>query len=201
MRGHYVGRQLSEMKEQFNIEWVFHEDESVDIAIIPFGYDPDDDDVVFIPEDEFLGIEELVELYQVFFLSYQPGVPIEEKISPVMRKGMISLINDDKTFYIDGSAFPGNSGSPVFFKPFQFILSEEGGSTISHDLGMKFLGIIGEYITYEETAVSTQTGRSRITFEEHTGLTKVWSVSYIMEIMESEQFKEQLEEQLNQEGD
>ena len=186
------------MKEQFNVEWVFHQDSSVDIAIIPFGYDPDDDDVVFIPEEEFLGIEKLNELYEVCFLSYQPGVPIEERISPVMRRGMVSLVNEDKTFYIDGSAFPGNSGSPVFFKPFQYISDEGGVPIINHKLGLKFLGIIGEYITYEETAVSTQTGRSRITFEEHTGLTKVWSVSYIMEIMESPSFQKQLEEQLNQ---
>jgi hypothetical protein len=39
---------------------------------------------------------------------------------------MISLINEDKTFYIDGAAFPGNSGGLVFLKPIQIRTRKEG---------------------------------------------------------------------------
>ncbi|GAG99454.1 unnamed protein product, partial [marine sediment metagenome] len=56
----------------------------------------------------------------------------------------------------------------------------------------KFIGIIGEYIPYREIAISTQTGRPRVIFEENTGLSRVWSVPFIREILELGIFKEQL---------
>jgi hypothetical protein len=59
-------------------------------------------------------------------------------------------------------------------------------------LGGKFVGIIGEYLPYQEVAISIQTGRPRVVFEENTGLSKVWSVTFIKEIIESSTFKQQL---------
>jgi len=46
---------------------------------------------------------------------------------------------------------------------------------------------------YIARTLSTQTGRPRITFEENTGLPKVWSVEFTKEIIESKVFKKQLE--------
>ena len=60
-------------------------------------------------------------------------------------------------------------------------------------MGGKFIGIIGEYLPYQEVAISTQTGRPRVVFEENTGLSRVWSVNFIREIMESNTFKQQLD--------
>jgi len=60
-------------------------------------------------------------------------------------------------------------------------------------LGGKFIGIIGEYLPYQEVAISTQTGRKRVVFEENTGLSRVWSVNFIREIVESNTFKQQLD--------
>jgi len=103
------------------------------------------------------------------------------------------LLNDDKTFYIDAFAFPGNSGSPVFLKPSP-IRFDEGGISIGRDqLGGKFVGIIGEYLPYQEIAISTQTGRPRVVFEENTGLSKVWSVTFIKQIVKADTFKQQLD--------
>ncbi len=60
-------------------------------------------------------------------------------------------------------------------------------------MGGKFIGIIGEYLPYQEVAISTQTGRPRVVFEENTGLSRVWSVNFIREIVESNTFKQQLD--------
>ena len=60
-------------------------------------------------------------------------------------------------------------------------------------MGGKFIGIIGEYLPYKEIAVSVQTGRPRVVFEENTGLSRVWSVEYLNEIIESDAFKDQIE--------
>lgn len=191
--GKIGSRSIDELKGHLAVDWIFHENRDVDIATIPFGLDPQKDDVKTIPENLFLSTDRLFELYDVFFLSYQPGIQPQKRISPVIRSGTISLINDDQTFYIDASAFPGNSGSPVFLKPSP-IRFDEGGISIGGDqLGGKFVGIIGEYLPYQEVAISTQTGRPRVVFEENTGLSKVWSVTFIKEIIESSTFKQQLD--------
>ena len=94
---------------------------------------------------------------------------------------MISLINEDGSFYIDGFAFPGNSGSPVFIL------------TSPAEYKVKFAGIIGSYLPYQEAAISKQTGRTRIIFEENTGLSIVWSVKFLEEIIKSKEFQQQLD--------
>jgi hypothetical protein len=185
-------RRIAEMKAKFGVDWIFHSQAEVDIAILPVGLDSEKDDVKVMPNDLFLTSDSLFELYDVFFLSYQPGVKPGAKLSPIIRTGTISLINEDKTFYIDAAAFPGNSGSPVFLKPSPIRFDGQSISIGGDKLGGKFVGIIGEYIPYEEVAISTQTGRPRVVFEENTGLSRVWSVSFITTILQSNAFKGQL---------
>lgn len=131
-------------------------------------------------------------LYDVFFLSYQPGAADDEIVSPVARAGTISLIKPNGTFLIDGSAFPGNSGSPVFLKPSAIRFDSKGISIGGDPLGGKFIGILGSYLAYQEVAVSMQTGHPRVVFEENTGLTIVSSVELIQDLIESEPVRDQL---------
>ena len=67
-------------------------------------------------------------------------------------------------------------------------------------MGGKFIGIIGEYIPYQEVAISTQTGRPRVVFEENTGLSKVWSITFMRDIVESDVFKQQLDKVIKNES-
>lgn len=196
--GSIASRSIENIKQIYKVTWIFHNNAEVDIAIIPFGIDLQKDDVKVISDNMFLLPDRIFELYDVFFLSYQPGIEPQRKITPVIRGGIISIINDDKSFYIDASAFPGNSGSPVFLKPSPIRFDEKGGVSIGdNSLGGKFIGIIGEYVPYREIAISTQTGRPRVIFEENTGLSKVWSVEFINEILDSATFKEQLDRVLS----
>lgn len=190
--GKISSRLIWDIKERFNVNWVFHQNKKIDIAIIPFGLDPSRDDVKVIPNHLFLSTEKIFELYDIFFLSYQPGIEPKGKISPIIRSGVISKINEDKTFYVDAFAFPGNSGSPVFLKPSAIRFDKEGITIGKDELGGKFMGIVGEYLTYREPAISIQTGRPRVIFEENTGLSRVWSVDFIEEIIKSDKFREQL---------
>jgi len=185
---------ISQMQKEWGTEWVFHENEKVDIAITPFAVNMKNDDVKVIPDKLFLSTEDLFESMDVFFLSFQPGIEHMEqikKINPILRKGIISLIKEDNTFYIDGFCYPGNSGSPVFLSHTPFYIEKKQLMIGVNKLGGKFIGIIGEYLPYQEVAVSEQTKRPRIIFEENTGLSKVWSISLINEILDSEKFKEQ----------
>jgi len=184
-------RSITEIKDKYEVDWVFHSDPDVDIAMIPFMLDVAEEDVRVVKNELFLSSEELFELYDVFFLSYQPGIELKGRITPIIRSGTISLLEDDGTFYLDAAAFPGNTGSPVFLKPSPIRYNQSGYTIGTDPLGGRFIGIIGEYVPYQEVAVSAQTGRPRIVFEENTGLSRVWSVSFIKEIVESETFKSQ----------
>ena len=185
-------RFIKDIKNTFKVKWIFYpSDTTVDLAIMPFPKLPADE-VKFVQSSLFLDISNIYETCDIFFLSFQPGVPSEDVIDPIIRGGIISRINKDKTFYVDGAAFPGNSGSPVFVKlsPFR----REGGTiSVGGDtLGGKFIGIIGEYVPYREVAISVQTGKPRIVFEENTGLSRVWSVDYINELINSQPFISQV---------
>ncbi|MEI6633452.1 MAG: trypsin-like peptidase domain-containing protein [Chlamydiota bacterium] len=190
--GDIASRSISNIKTKLSSEWIFHRNRGVDIAIIPFGFD-EDDDIMAIPSEMFFPVDNSLEISDIFFLTYQPGIEPVKRIYPVIRSGIISLVNEDGTYYIDAAAFPGNSGSPVFLKS-TFIKSTERKVVISEDpLAGKFIGVIGEYLPYQEIAVSMQTHRPRVIFEENTGLSRVWSVTFIKEIIESGSFQEQVD--------
>ena len=178
------------MRSRFHIDWVFHNDPSVDIAAIPFGLDLNTDDVKTIPPALFLAKSQLEELQDMFFLSYQPGLEPRQRVVPVIRTGTVSMIQVDQTFYLDAFAFPGNSGSPVFVKPVPARI-QQGGISIGDPLAGKFAGVVGEYLPYSELAISVQTGRPRVVFEENTGLARVWPLKFVNEIQSSVPFKEQ----------
>lgn len=178
------------------LSWKSHPDASVDIAMLPFPLTPMIDKAKFIPNGLFFhDIGELQELIDVFFLSYQPGinnVQRDQSISPIIRKGTISRVNPDRTFYIDGSAFPGNSGSPVFSLPTPLKYSSSGNEIQLGGLReIKLVGIIGAYVQYKDVAVSQQTGETRVVFTENTGLALVYSTVLIDEIIKSIDFQEQ----------
>jgi hypothetical protein len=176
------------IRTQLNVEWF--KSSSADLAILPFGT-RSDFDVTLIPEAAFLTSDNVLELQDVFFMSYQSGIQDESRITPIARRGMVSIRNEDGTFYLDAFAFPGNSGSPVFIKP------SAGGSftTTGINLGAepnncKFVGMIGEYLPYREVAVSLQTKRARVVFEENTWLAKVWPVQSLQQLMKSPEFQQ-----------
>lgn len=171
---------ISDLKEHFHVEWMFHPDERVDIAIIPLPLAPERLEYRVIPEELFLPLDKLYETCDLYFMSFQPGIGSGE-VDPVIRRGMVSRIDDDGTFYMDGASFPGYSGSPVFVKP-------DG----SGELGGKFVGVVGAYVPFEDVAVSAQSLRPRVVFEENTGLSRIWSASYIREIIATDRFQEQV---------
>ncbi len=177
---------ITRIKKQGNVNWIFHSNKDVDIAIMPVNIDWTKADILRVPLEHLVEIDNLLELDDLYYLSYQPGLIEKNVVDPIMRTGSISKINKDKTYFIDGFAFPGNSGSPVFFKTRYF-------KSDNPPLPGSFIGIIGSHVTYQGVAISRQTKRPRITFEENTGLSKVWSVDFLKEIIKSKEFSNQFE--------
>lgn len=183
---------LQEINESKGFKWIFHANPEVDLAIAPYTVFAEQD-VLLILEENLLTIENLFETKDVYFISYQPGLENPNKIIPIIRKGAISLIKDDKSFYIDGFAFPGNSGSPVFVTPSPISFDYRGVRVGGDQYGGKMIGIISSYLPYNETAISMQTGRVMMVTQENTGLSEVWSIDLLKEICESDEFNSQID--------
>lgn len=122
------GKKIKDFKSGNKVDWIIHDDPDVDLAILPIRIVGENDDVILVPEFMLLNVEEIFETEDVIHISFQPGVFLLNKISPIIRSGTISRLTPEGPFFIDGFAFPGNSGSPVFLKP---ALNENGVTTIN----------------------------------------------------------------------
>ncbi|QQR77150.1 MAG: trypsin-like peptidase domain-containing protein [Candidatus Moraniibacteriota bacterium] len=174
--------------------WKKHGNNNVDIALLPFPLAPQLDKAKFIPNSLFINdISEIQELVDLFFLSFQPGInelKNDNSINPIIRKGVISRINHDKTFFMDGFAFPGNSGSPVFLLPTP-VKIKNNSIQIGGPVEIKLAGVIGAYVPYRDEAISRQTGEVRAIFTENTGIALVHSTALLQDIIRSDDFQEQ----------
>lgn len=166
-------------------KWQFHSKKDVDLAIVPFGV-AKEMDIRTVGHDLFERFEDVLEGDEIFFLGFPLGITSEKKVAPLVRGGIVSLKSENQTILIDATVFPGNSGSPVFLKP--SIVDFKTGN-IGKVTQAKFLGIISAYIPYVDTAISPQTGRRRISFEENSGLAVVHSSDQVWEICENAEFQ------------
>lgn len=120
----------------------------------------------------------------IFLLGFPMGDAGNDQNYVVARQGIIARIRDalagkSKYYLIDSATFPGNSGGPVITKP--EITSIQGTAANEN---ASLIGIAAGYVPYQDVAVSTQTKRPRIIFEENSGLGVVFAVDCIMSVVE-----------------
>ena len=124
-------------------------------------------------------------------LVYALGFPMDLMSpikAPICRLGCVSrvrdaflLCKDNREYLVDAQTFPGNSGGPIINRPER--LSIVGTPT---NVSANLIGILSAYIPYRETLFSRQTGRDRMIQEENSGLTVVFPVDRIKEVVELE---------------
>ena len=119
-----------------------------------------------------------------FALGFPLGLIGEKRSYVIVRQGIIARIRDylsgsTKEFLIDTSIFPGNSGGPVVIHP--ELTAIEGTKTIDR---ASLIGIVSSYVPYNDIAISQQTKRPRIIFEENSGLASVVPIEYALEVIE-----------------
>ena len=73
----------------------------------------------FVVEDDINYLNDIDLLDDIFFIGYPSGLIDTQNLTPLMRRCSFSSIysedfSGDPAFIIDGSVFPGSSGSPVF---------------------------------------------------------------------------------------
>jgi len=185
-------KKITDIKKQYKVDWMFHPDINVDIAFIPFDIDTLKDDLKVVTQGNFVDQKRLFSTYDTYFVTYQPGLGNLDDLKPIFRKGTIARV-EKNIIYMDAFAFPGNSGSPVFLKP-SFIRYDNNSVNLGGDpLGDKFVGIIGQYIPYQDVAISAQTNRPRIVFEENAGIAIVYSIDLLNEIIHDPKTIKQIE--------
>jgi S1-C subfamily serine protease len=164
-----------------SFHFIFHEDPEIDLAISAVPQIPGVElDILSIGPGLFLSSDSIYNGEEVYFLGF-PLQIITEKKEPICRSGIVALATEStKNFLMDGFIFPGNSGGPVILKPsmYDFRTQTIGGKTKPY-----LIGIVSSYVPYREIAVSLQTKRTRIIFEENSGLTWVVPSQYIKEMI------------------
>lgn len=179
--------------------WFTSPDTEKDIAVIvinvkkikdeglQFSYFQSDQHAANISKLEELGITEGDYAYT---LGFPMGLIGGDRNFVIVRSGSIARICDtlmraNKEFLVDTFVFPGNSGGPVVSKPEALAISGTKSQSAAY-----LIGIVKSYIPYEDVAVSLQTQRPRVTFEENSGLAAVHPIDFIQEVIQ-EQLKSQ----------
>ena len=149
--------------DPFNKGWFFHKDESVDVAVIPFGNIEKELEkkglkvyykstrANLIPTAQQMG--EIDALEEIVFIGYPNAIWDQVNNIPVMRRGTTATpIQIDfmgkPQFLIDASVFPGSSGSPVFLYN-SGMYTVKGQGTVMGSRAL-FLGILAEVFFRED---------------------------------------------------
>lgn len=175
-------------KEDGKPAWFGHPDPKVDVAVLAINLDvmvKHGAKFEFIRSDENAFVtQQLIDAHitegdSVYALGFPMGIVDTDRQYVIVRQGCVARIRDmyekRKTdFLCDVMVFPGNSGGPVFIKP---DVASVTGTKPNQKSGL--IGIVKGYIPYKDVAVSQQTQRPRITFEENSGLTAIEPVDHI----------------------
>ena len=170
--------------------WTVHPSPDVDVAVMGVNANRLRDDEIgfnFFEADshastlEQVRAEGIGEGDGVFVLGFPMGNAGEERNYVIVRQGIMARTQDwlngkSRTFLIDASVFPGNSGGPVVTK--LEAMSIEGTPANNK---CSLVGMVSGYLPYQEVAVSAQTGAVRMVFEENSGLARIVPVDMINE--------------------
>jgi S1-C subfamily serine protease len=174
--------------------WYGHDDDLVDVAVLPINFQLLLDEgmgvTMFTSDVTSLDVSAMKQSQVsegdfVYALGFPLGLVGEERNTVIVRSGTIARVretfdNPRYRFLVDAIIFPGNSGGPVVTKPELIAIKGTGAKT-----GARLIGIVSGYVPYQDMAISSQTNRVRVIFEENSGLTTVYSVDCVNEAIEA----------------
>ena len=184
----------------------FHDDPSVDLAVIPLFPDQTTLDYKLLPAETFLpkskgefGELKISEGSDVFFTGLFTGFIGVNKNYPIVRFGHVALISDEpipwgeghkpptptELYLIESTSFGGNSGSPMFF----FLGSDRvPGSLVVGAPILKLAGVVKG--RFNEAALPSNNSASAIPFE-NVGISAVVPSYLLYGVLFSNELKEQ----------
>lgn len=180
--------------------WHAHPDPEVDLAVVTlnaswlqtagvsFGFFRNDLDTLGRSKAKDLGLSEGNGIFVLGFPMSLVGQQLvgQQRDYVVVRQGCIARITDSlnapsriKTFLVDAFVFPGNSGGPVVLRPNPPEAQFQGEKAPIN--AAYLIGVVRGYQPYIDVAISPQTKRPRVSFEENSGLAEVVPADYIDE--------------------
>jgi S1-C subfamily serine protease len=172
-KSHYFKTSL--LKEDSSPLWHMHDNEKVDLAILPINANAIQEENInfyfFKGQDLFYAKDfeskNISTGDGLFVLGFPMSISGKLRNFVIVRQGIIARVDEeileDQYFYIDASAYPGNSGGPVIHKP---EIVEITGTRSNPSAGL--IGVISSGETYSDVAISQQTGEPRVMFTEQT---------------------------------
>ena len=179
------------LKEDGSPMWFKHKNDKVDIAVLPlipgvvYGMGIEfhflnGPDIFFAKDFQKLNISSGDGVY---VLGFPMGISGRSKKFVIVRHGIIARVDEELLsehfYYIDASAYPGNSGGPVIHKPEVVSVSGTGSNSKAG-----LIGVVSSGETYTDVAVSQQTGDPRIVFTEQTGLVRIVPMESVIEAID-----------------
>ncbi len=180
-------------------QWQRHPDDAVDLAVQSINAEllrKDGIQFSFFASDSHIlpfskaADEGLSEGDSVFVLGFPLGQVGKERNYVIVRQGVIARVRDalagtSQEFLVDASIFPGNSGGPVVTRPEAMAIEGTRSS------GKAWLiGVVSSYVPYQDVAISVQTDRPRVIFEENSGLAAVIPIDKALEVIGIEESKQ-----------
>lgn len=172
--------------------WNAHQNQSIDLAILRinpqylhsqgmrFSFFQDD---LHVATRDKLKDGGLAEGDPVFILGFPMGQVGSQRLYTICRQGVIARCRDwldgaGQELLVDSSVFPGNSGGPVVSTIY---LAGINGTKMRDR--SELLGVVQSYLPYQDVAISQQTRRPRIIFEENSGLASVIPIDFVREVV------------------
>lgn len=179
--------------------WYGHPNPAIDVAVIPINVRILQEQGMkfsfFASEQNLFTSQQLqeegvLEGDFIYVMGFPMGLVGADSQYVLVRSGIISRIRDlygkrNTNYVVDAMVFPGNSGGPVLIKP--ELTSITGTKS---NKSCKLIGIVKSYIPYREVAISQQTKRPRMIFEENSGLSIVEPTEHIMATIQLAKEKE-----------
>lgn len=181
-----------QLMDNGQILWLAHKDPSVDLAMVAIAPKFLDDNKInwgFIREDDIAYPENFKEIGidlgdSVFLGGFPMGLSGISQNNAIVRAGIIARIDEEqisseKSFLIDATVLPGNSGGPVFLKPESNFLN--GTKAVNNSY---LIGVVSGYRTYKEPLYSHQTNPPTVAAisVENSGLASIVPINFAKDI-------------------
>lgn len=162
--------------------WFVSSNTDLACRFITFG---NESDFAPIPTSLLLPQKNLEVGAHVLILGFPMGLRSEKFTTAIARGGIVARSDADELM-LDSFVFPGNSGGPVIYSPYVKIGANLTSPMINDE---RIAGMVIDYIPYTDIAISPQTKRARITFEENSGLSHAVTADKILELINRADFQ------------
>lgn len=188
-KSHYF--KVSLLKEDGAPLWFMHENENIDLAVLPINASAINNSKInyyFFCDNDIFNAKDFANKNiatgdGLFVLGFPMSISGKSRNFIIVRQGIIARVDEEVLeqgfYYIDASAYPGNSGGPVIHKPEIIAIT---GTSSNSSAGL--IGVISSGETYSDIAISQQTGEPKVIFTEQTGLIRVVPTELIFEIID-----------------